>query len=135
MVGGETVRASYVVGADGMHSAVRDETGIGFPGEPYGQSFGMNTAMQDAVALAARLAAVLRDGAGERSLDGYQAERRPVAAGVVALPDRMTRVATVHRPRARRLRNAAPRLLDRFPAVDRKIALNLSELAVDGRRP
>jgi len=245
MVGGETVRASYVVGADGMHSAVRDQTGIGFAGDAYGQSFvladvhmdwefddrevtlyfapaglvvvaplpgdrhrivatvdtapehpdrdhiqalldargpqkrparvqdvvwssrfrvhhrladryregrvflagdaahvhspaggqGMNTGIHDAVALAARLSAVLRDGADERSLDGYEAERRPVAAGVVALTDRMTRVATVNRPRARRLRNATLTLLDRVPAVHRKIALNLSELAVDGRRP
>src|SRR3954451_9737508 len=39
MVGGETVRASYVVGADGMHSAVRDQAGIGFAGDTYGQSF------------------------------------------------------------------------------------------------
>ena len=39
MAGGETVRASYVVGADGMHSAVREQTGIGFAGDTYGQSF------------------------------------------------------------------------------------------------
>jgi 2-polyprenyl-6-methoxyphenol hydroxylase-like FAD-dependent oxidoreductase len=245
MVGGETVRASYVVGADGMHSVVRDQAGIGFAGDAYGQSFvladvhldwefddrevmlyfapaglvvvaplpggrhrivatvdtapehpdrdhvqslldargpqkrparvkdvvwssrfrvhhrladryregrvflagdaahvhspaggqGMNTGIQDAVALAARLSAVLRDGAGEPMLDGYQAERRPVAAAVVALTDRMTRVATVNRPRARRLRNAALRLLNRVPGVHRRIALNLSELAIDPRRP
>jgi 2-polyprenyl-6-methoxyphenol hydroxylase-like FAD-dependent oxidoreductase len=244
MVGGETVRASFVVGADGMHSAVRDQAGIGFAGDAYGQSFvladvhldwefddrevmlyfapaglvvvaplpggrhrivatvdtapehpdrddvqslldargpqkrparvkdvvwssrfrvhhrladryregrvflagdaahvhspaggqGMNTGIQDAVALAARLSAVLRDGAGEPVLDGYQAERRPVAAAVVALTDRMTRVATVKRPRARRLRNAALRLLNRVPGVHRRIALNLSELAIDPRR-
>jgi 2-polyprenyl-6-methoxyphenol hydroxylase-like FAD-dependent oxidoreductase len=244
MVGGETVRASYVVGADGMHSAVRDQTGIGFAGDAYGQSFvladvhmdwelgdrevmlyfapaglvvvaplpgerhrivatvdtapehpdrdhvqallnargpqkrralvkdvvwssrfrvhhrladryrdgrvflagdaahvhspaggqGMNTGIQDAVALAARLSAVLRDGAGERVLDGYQAERRPVAAAVVALTDRMTRVATINRPRARTLRNGALALLNRIPSVHRRIALNLSALAIDRRR-
>jgi len=39
MVGGETVRALYVVGADGMHSAVRDQAAIGFVGDTYGQSF------------------------------------------------------------------------------------------------
>jgi 2-polyprenyl-6-methoxyphenol hydroxylase-like FAD-dependent oxidoreductase len=244
MAGGETVRAAYVVGADGMHSAVRDQTGIGFAGDAYGHSFvladvhldwefddrevmlyfapaglvvvaplpgdrhrivatvdtapehpdrdhiqalldargpqkrparvedvvwssrfrvhhrladryrdgrvflagdaahvhspaggqGMNTGIQDAVALAARLAAVLRDGAGERTLDDYQAERRPVAAAVVALTDRMTRVATVNRPRARTLRNAALSMLNRLPGMHRRIALNLSELAIDRRR-
>ncbi|MEA2183898.1 MAG: hypothetical protein QOF69_3083 [Solirubrobacteraceae bacterium] len=243
MVGGETVRASYVVGADGMHSAVRDQTAIGFAGDTYGQSFvladvhlnwefdasevmlyfapagllvvaplpggrhrivatadeapehpdrdqiqalldargpqkrparvqdvvwssrfrvhhrladryregrvflagdaahvhspaggqGMNTGIQDAVALAARLADVLRDGADERVLDGYEAERRPVAADVVAFTHRMTRVATVHHSGIRRIRNATLRVLARIPAVRRNIALNLSELAIDRR--
>ncbi len=244
VAGGETVRASYVVGADGMHSAVREQAGIGFVGDTYGQSFvvadvhldwefderevmlyfapagllvvaplpggrhrivatadvapehpdrddiqalldargprkrpalvrdvvwssrfrvhhrladryregrvflagdaahvhspaggqGMNTGIQDAVALAARLARVLRDGAGERILDGYEAERRPIAADVVAFTDRMTRVATVDRPAVRRIRNATLRVLGRIPAVRRKIALKLSELAIDRRR-
>jgi 2-polyprenyl-6-methoxyphenol hydroxylase-like FAD-dependent oxidoreductase len=245
MVGGETVRASYVVGADGMHSAVRDQTTIGFAGDVYGQSFvladvhldrgfddsevmlyfapagllvvaplpggrhrivatadvapehpdrddiqalldargpqkrpahvkdvvwssrfrvhhrladryregrvflagdaahvhspvggqGMNTGIQDAVALAARLAGVLREGDDERILDGYEAERRPVAAGVVALTDRMTRLATVRHPIVRWIRNATLSVLDRIPAVDRNIALQLSGLAIDLRRP
>src|SRR3712207_9574848 len=39
MVGGETLAASYVVGADGMHSAVRHQAGIGFAGDSYGESF------------------------------------------------------------------------------------------------
>jgi 2-polyprenyl-6-methoxyphenol hydroxylase-like FAD-dependent oxidoreductase len=34
-----TVRARYVVGADGMHSAVREQAGIGFTGGRYAQSF------------------------------------------------------------------------------------------------
>jgi 2-polyprenyl-6-methoxyphenol hydroxylase-like FAD-dependent oxidoreductase len=33
------VHARYVVGCDGMHSAVREETGIGFTGDRYPQSF------------------------------------------------------------------------------------------------
>jgi 2-polyprenyl-6-methoxyphenol hydroxylase-like FAD-dependent oxidoreductase len=243
MLGGETVRASYVVGADGMHSAVREQAGIGFAGESYGQSFvladvrldweledtevmlylspaglvvaaplpggrhrivatvdeaperpdrdhiqalldargpqkrparvedvvwssrfrvhhrladryregrillagdaahvhspaggqGMNTGIQDAVALAARLADVLRGGADERTLDEYEAERRPVAADVVAFTHRATLVATVDHPGVRGLRNAALRIIDRIPAVRRKLALNISGLAIDRR--
>jgi 2-polyprenyl-6-methoxyphenol hydroxylase-like FAD-dependent oxidoreductase len=243
MLDGGTVRAAYVVGADGMHSAVRDQTGIRFAGDSYGQSFvladvhldweftdsevmlylspaglvvaaplpggrhrivatvddaperpdrdhvqalldargpqrhparvrdvvwssrfrvhhrladryregrvflagdaahvhspaggqGMNTGIQDAVALAARLAGVLADGADESTLDRYEAERRPVAADVVALTHRATLVATVRRPAVRRLRNAALRVLDRIPAVRRKLALNISGLAIDRR--
>jgi len=35
----QSIRARYVVGADGMHSVVREAAGIGFVGEPYGESF------------------------------------------------------------------------------------------------
>ena len=244
MVGGETVRASYVVGADGMHSAVRTHAGIGFAGDSYAQSFvladvhldwelddsevmlylspaglvvaaplpggrhrivatvdeapahpdrddiqalldargperrparvqdvvwssrfrvhhrladryrkgrvflagdaahvhspaggqGMNTGIQDAVALAARLAGVLRDGADERILDEYEAERRPVAADVVAFTHRATVLATVELAGIRRMRNVALRVLGRIPAVRRMLALNISGLAIDRRQ-
>ena len=36
---GEVLRAQYAVGADGMHSAVREAAGIGFEGSAYGESF------------------------------------------------------------------------------------------------
>jgi 2-polyprenyl-6-methoxyphenol hydroxylase-like FAD-dependent oxidoreductase len=244
MATGETVRAAYVVGADGMHSAVREYTGIGFTGDTYAQSFvladvhmdwqlpdnevmlyfaaaglvvvaplpggryrivatadeapehpdrdyvqalldargpqeqparvrdvvwssrfrvhhrladryragrlllagdaahvhspaggqGMNTGIQDAVALAARLASVVRDGAAETALDDYEAERRPVAAEVVAFTHRMTRVATLGHAPLRKARNAALRVLNRLPAVHRTMAMNLSELAADPQR-
>jgi len=39
--GGETVRARYVVAADGMHSTVRQLAGIGFGGEDGGESFAL----------------------------------------------------------------------------------------------
>jgi 2-polyprenyl-6-methoxyphenol hydroxylase-like FAD-dependent oxidoreductase len=35
----QTVRARYLVGADGMHSTVRERAGIGFSGDSYEQSF------------------------------------------------------------------------------------------------
>ncbi len=37
--GGDTVRAKYLVGADGMHSTVREQAGIGFSGGAYEHSF------------------------------------------------------------------------------------------------
>lgn len=37
--GVRTVRARWVVGADGMHSMVRQHAGIGFPGDTYEESF------------------------------------------------------------------------------------------------
>jgi 2-polyprenyl-6-methoxyphenol hydroxylase-like FAD-dependent oxidoreductase len=36
---GDTVRARYLVGADGMHSTVREQAGIGFSGGAYEHSF------------------------------------------------------------------------------------------------
>lgn len=38
---GDEVRSRYVVGADGMHSAVREQAGIGFTGGQYAQSFAL----------------------------------------------------------------------------------------------
>jgi 2-polyprenyl-6-methoxyphenol hydroxylase-like FAD-dependent oxidoreductase len=36
---GKRIRAGYVVGADGMHSTVREQAGIGFSGDTYPESF------------------------------------------------------------------------------------------------
>ena len=55
---------------------------------------GMNTGVQDALNLGWKLAAVLRAGAPEELLDSYEAERRPVGAGVVRSTDRAFTVAT-----------------------------------------
>ncbi|OIJ27849.1 FAD-dependent oxidoreductase [Nocardioides luteus] len=38
---GTEIRAHYLVGADGMHSTVRDKAGIGFPGGKYDESFSL----------------------------------------------------------------------------------------------
>ncbi|MDL4770969.1 MULTISPECIES: FAD-dependent monooxygenase [Thermomonosporaceae] len=242
MASGETIRARYVVGADGMHSAVREHAGIGFTGSAYPLSFvladvrmewalgreeaavflapagpaivaplpggrtrvvaavtgpaperlrlddvraildargpmrsrarvtevewssrfrvhrrladrfrdgriflagdaahvhsplggqGMNTSIQDAADLAGRLTAALRPGAGP---DGYEAARRPVAEGVVAFTDRLTRAATLDGSSQRWVRNLLLRGAGQIPAVRRAAAMNLSELAADGVR-
>lgn len=39
MSAGQTLRAGHAVGADGMHSAVREASGIGFTGSAYPESF------------------------------------------------------------------------------------------------
>jgi len=59
----------------------------------------MNLGIQDAVALADALAAVL-GGAPDSVLDEYSAARRPIAQQVVEMTDRLTRLATL--PRAAR---------------------------------
>jgi 2-polyprenyl-6-methoxyphenol hydroxylase-like FAD-dependent oxidoreductase len=233
-----TLRARYVVGADGMHSTVRDRSGIGFAGAPYEESFvladvcmkwrlpadevnlffspaglvvvaalpggwhrivatmddvpehptiadvqrlldergpvtdparieelvwssrfrvhhrladryragrillagdaahvhspaggqGMNTGIQDAIALGHALTEVLTGRAGESRLDEYERVRRPVAQRVVAFTDRMTRMATLPGARARAIRNTAIRVVGRLPFVQRWLATELSGL-------
>ena len=87
---------------------------------------GMNLGIQDAVALATALAAVL-DGGPDTPLDDYSAARRPIAEQVVALTDRLTRLATLPRA-ARPLRNTAISLAGRLPAVRKALAWRLSGL-------
>jgi 2-polyprenyl-6-methoxyphenol hydroxylase-like FAD-dependent oxidoreductase len=81
---------------------------------------GMNTGIQDGYALGRAFAT---DG-----LDGYEAQRRPVAQRVIAFTDRMTRIATARHPAVRRARNTALPLLGRIPAFRRKLATELAEL-------
>jgi 2-polyprenyl-6-methoxyphenol hydroxylase-like FAD-dependent oxidoreductase len=240
--GGERLTARYVVGADGMHSKVRELAGIGFSGKSYAQSFmladvrlsggaprdevilyfspdglvvvaplpdgvhrivatadeappvpsaadvqalldargpvkvparvesvlwgsrfrvhcrmadryregrillagdaahvhspaggqGMNTGIQDAMALQEALAAALRHG-NEGALDAYGRERRPIAEGVLELSDRLTRVATVSR-RWSPLRNSMLRIAGLNPRFRRMLALRLAGLTRARRR-
>ncbi|MFE5809020.1 FAD-dependent oxidoreductase [Streptomyces sp. NPDC056491] len=225
---GETLRAAHAVGADGMHSAVREAAGIGFTGSAYGESFvladvvmdwapgrrevslafgaagltvvaplpgghfrivttvdeapaepdlafvqglldervpgeavvrelvwssrfrihhrvadryragrlllagdaahvhspaggqGMNTGIQDGHALGRALAT------GDPG--GYGAHRRPVALRVVALTDRMTRIATTRNRALRTVRNTLLPVLLRIPALHDRLANELAEL-------
>ena len=84
---------------------------------------GMNTGIQDAIVLADAIAAAIVNG-NEEALNAYGALRRPVAKHVVALADRLTRLATMG-PRLRPMRNAILGMLARVPAFRRTLAWQL----------
>ena len=86
---------------------------------------GMNAGILDAMALAVALEQAL--GGNVLALDRYGAQRRPVAEQVVALADRLTRLATV-RPGLRVLRNLLLSVLAKLPAFRRQLAWRLSGL-------
>lgn len=86
---------------------------------------GMNAGILDATTLADALVAALSGENG--ALDVYGAQRRPVAKQIVALADRLTRMATV-RPGLRHLRNLFLSALSRLPFVRRQLAWRLSGL-------
>jgi len=94
---------------------------------------GMNTGIQDAIALAAILADALDDQGSSAQLDSYEAQRRPVAQGVIRTTHRLTRAATVRTPIGRAARNLGFRLAGQVPLVQRRFAMNLSELATGTR--
>lgn len=87
---------------------------------------GMNLGIQDAVALAHALAAVL-DGAPDSLLDEYSGTRRPIAKDVVAMTDRLTRLATLP-PAVRPIRNAVIGVAGRVPSIRLALARRLSGL-------
>ncbi|RMI31667.1 FAD-dependent oxidoreductase [Nocardia stercoris] len=88
---------------------------------------GMNTGIQDAAYLGGLLAQVTR-GADPALLDDYETTRRPVAESVVAMTDRMTKMATLSAAPARAVRNLVLSTVTRIPAVREKLAFVLSEL-------
>lgn len=103
---------------------------------------GMNTGMQDAYNLAWKLAAVIQGEAGDSLLDSYEAERLPVADGVIAFTNRLTRAGTLSGLPSR-VRNTVVRVVSHLPAARRAMANTAEEtnlaypkspLAV-GRRP
>jgi 2-polyprenyl-6-methoxyphenol hydroxylase-like FAD-dependent oxidoreductase len=90
---------------------------------------GMNAGILDAISLARALTRALAG--DEAALDAYAAERRPVAQQVVALADRLTRLATV-RPALRAARNLLLSTLARLPLFRRRLAWRLSGLVYRG---
>lgn len=87
---------------------------------------GMNTGIQDAIVLAEALAKAITSG-DEELLNAYGTTRRPIARQVVALADRLTRLATVG-PGLRPLRNILLKTLASVPAFRRRLAWQLSGL-------
>ncbi|MFD8274715.1 FAD-dependent oxidoreductase [Streptomyces flaveolus] len=81
---------------------------------------GMNTGIQDGVALGRAIAAA--------RVEEYEGWRRPIAAEVVEFTDRMTKIATARNPILRAARNTVLPHLGRIPAVRNKLARRLAEL-------
>ncbi len=88
---------------------------------------GMNTGIQDAVALAGPLRQALRDD-DTRGLDAWARHRHRIARGVVRMTDAMTRIATVSSPLGRMARGSLLGLMGRVPSLQRKLARRLAEL-------
>lgn len=88
---------------------------------------GMNTGIQDAVALAGPLKEAIGQG-GCDALAKWAARRQEIARDVVHMTDVMTRVATVSSSTARSLRNTALTLVGHIPFVQQKLAQRLAEL-------
>ena len=88
---------------------------------------GMNTGIQDSVSLAEALMKTLQD-RDETRLDAWAAARHKIATDVVALTDRMTRVATMTSPVGQALRNMAVAIAGHLPPVRDAVARRLAEL-------
>ncbi|MGI5125455.1 FAD-dependent monooxygenase [Pseudonocardia sp. CA-107938] len=98
---------------------------------PFGGQ-GLNTGIGDAENLAWKLALVASGLAGEQLLDTYQAERRPVAAEVLAATSAATGVALGDSAPARALRRLAVPLLD-HDVVQRALLERASQLRISYR--
>ena len=100
---------------------------------PFGGQ-GMLTGIGDAENLAFKLALVLRGLAGDPFVDTYEAERRPLAAGVLRGTSAVTRVNVAGNPVGRFLRDrVAPRIFGLAP-VQRWTTYTASQLWVSYRK-
>jgi 2-polyprenyl-6-methoxyphenol hydroxylase-like FAD-dependent oxidoreductase len=89
---------------------------------------GMNTGIQDGIALGRALVASLDGRGDERALEEYERTRLPIARRVVAFTDRMTRFATLRTRRSRAVRNALIAVVGRLPFVRKWLATELAGL-------
>jgi 2-polyprenyl-6-methoxyphenol hydroxylase-like FAD-dependent oxidoreductase len=88
---------------------------------------GMNIGIQDSISLAQVLPKTVENGDDAR-LDAWASERHRVATDVVALADRMTRLATMKSRSGQALRNIAVAFAGHLPPVRTALANTLAEL-------
>lgn len=88
---------------------------------------GMNTGIQDAVSLANVLHGVLTTG-DEAPLAEWERKRLEIARSVVRTTDLMTRAATSESPVSRLLRNTLMGVVEHVPALQHRLAEQLSEI-------
>ncbi|HZE41113.1 MAG TPA: FAD-dependent monooxygenase [Stackebrandtia sp.] len=91
---------------------------------------GMNTGLQDAANLSWKLAAAVKGTAPEDLLDTYEAERHPVGAMVLRSSHRLLKIILLRNPLALALRPLILGTVLRIPKINRKIAGQLSGIAI-----
>jgi 2-polyprenyl-6-methoxyphenol hydroxylase-like FAD-dependent oxidoreductase len=90
---------------------------------------GLNTGLQDAFNLGWKLALVARGESPASLLDTYQAERAPIAAGVLALSHGLVRTFAMPSPIKRRVRDRLLPAVTAKPAVEGRWATRLAQLS------
>jgi 2-polyprenyl-6-methoxyphenol hydroxylase-like FAD-dependent oxidoreductase len=88
---------------------------------------GMNTGIQDAIALAGALHETLQQGT-DAALNIWQEKRLEIAHSVVKMTDRMTKMATASSYGVKLLRNAVLSIVGQIPFAQHALAEKLSEL-------
>jgi 4,5-epoxidase len=99
---------------------------------PFGGQ-GMNIGLGDAENLAWKLGLVASGRANDQLLDSYQAERRPVASGVVAATTMTTRLVMADTPVIRQLRDRVVLPLMNHPKTQNFVWRNSSQLGLHYR--
>ncbi|EEF61418.1 FAD-dependent monooxygenase [Pedosphaera parvula] len=87
---------------------------------------GMNTGIQDAIALAGALKVTLQGNV--TALDAWEEKRLEIAHSVVKMTDRMTKMATASSSGVKILRNAVVSIIGHIPFAQHALAEKLSEL-------
>ncbi len=90
---------------------------------------GMNTGLLDAFNLGWKLALVTRGQSRPDLLDTYEAERVPIATGVLSLTHALVKTFTIASPRKRWLRDRVLPMAMAMPTVERRYTARLSQLS------
>jgi 2-polyprenyl-6-methoxyphenol hydroxylase-like FAD-dependent oxidoreductase len=94
---------------------------------------GMNTGIQDAFNLGWKLALAARGQAAPGLLDTYQAERHPIARGVLRGTHLSTRLILAQTPFMRAVREWAVPVIVNIPPIRRRILAAVSQLTINYR--